>query len=301
MPVAIDIRKNEFVKKYDYGKGTVDHGDFVIRHTFGCPAGCVYCYRAEDHLRAPLKIFTNHERMLEEIQSVMDEHGEPLYFNAGENTDSLFLESQSGTAKALVEFFVNTNSYLELRTKCSNVTPLLSLNHGGRTVAAYSLTPEPWVKTLEPGTASTKERILAAKKCAEAGYKIAFVLDPMFYLPDWKKLYSELIEQIFSLFSPPQISLFYLGTFRFTKGMLKVFKKDKEFEKLLFHGEFVTGTDKKSRYFKPVRAAMYRHVIAALREKQEPVPVLLSHETDAVWEICAGKPRTLIEALHSNL
>ncbi len=298
MPVAIDIRKNEFVTKYDYGDGTVDLGDFVIRHTFGCPAGCVYCYRAEDHLRAPLKIFTNHERMLAEIQRVIDEHEEPLYFNAGENTDSLFLESQSGTVKALVEFFAQTNSFLELRTKCANVSLLLSLNHDGQTVVAYSMTPEPWVKTLEPGTATTRERILAAKQCADAGYKIAFVLDPMFYLPDWKKLYSELLEQIFSVFESTQISLFYLGTFRYTKGMLKIFKKNKEFENLLLHGEFVAGTDKKSRYFKPVRVSMYKHLITALREKYGPVPIFLSHEIPAVWEICLGKPRTLTDVLY---
>lgn len=297
MPVAIDIRKNEFVTKYDYGEGTVDLGDFVIRHTFGCPAGCVYCYRAEDHLRAPLKIFTNHTRMLTEIQNVIEEHDEPLYFNAGENTDSLFLEAQSGTAKALVEFFAKTNSYLELRTKCANIAPLLSLNHNGQTVVAYSMTPEPWIKTLEPGTATTRQRILAAKQCADAGYKIAFVLDPMFYLPDWKKLYSELIAHIFSIFTPHQISLFYLGTFRFTKGMLKVFKKDKEFERLLLHGEFVSGEDKKSRYFKPIRVAMYEHLIAVIRAKYERVPILLSHETTAVWEISLGKHFTLVDVV----
>lgn len=293
MPVAVDARKNEFIKKYDYGEGTVDLGDFVIRHTFGCPAGCVYCYRAEDHSRAPLKVFTNHARMLEEIRAVLHKYGEPQYFNAGENTDSLFLESQSGTARALVEFFSRTNSYLELRTKCGQVESILSLNHNGRTVVAYSMTPQEWVENLEPGTAAAAERIAAAKQCADAGYKIAFAFDPMFYIPHWRKHYTELLTQIFDVFAPQEISFFSLGTFRATKGMMNVFKNNAEYEKLLLHGEFSPCSDKKSRYFKPIRIAMYKHVI----EKMVPVPILLSHETPAVWEICLGTPCTLLDML----
>lgn len=296
MTVLTDVRKNEFVRKYDYGRGTVDLGDFVIRHTFGCPASCVYCYRADDHTRAPLKVFLNHERMIQEIQSAMDVFGEPLYFNAGENTDSLFLDHQSGVVRTLVPFFALTRSYLELRTKSKQVSGFLDLPHGGRTLVAFSLTPEEWLKRLEPGTAVLQERLFAARSCADAGYKIIFVLDPMFHLPDWRERYHKLISQIFSVFSPEEISYFSLGTFRYTKGMVRALGTNPEFKKLIYN-EFVQGNDKKFRYFKPIRAGMYKDVISFIRSFSRFVPVVLSHETPSVWEICLMKPKTILEVL----
>ena len=61
-----------------------------------------------------------------------------------------------------------------------------------------SVNPEEIINKVEFGTSRLKGRIEAINKLKEAGYKIGILIAPVILVENWKELYSELIERLYS-------------------------------------------------------------------------------------------------------
>ena len=155
--------------------------------------------------------------MLEQVWKLTAGQPNTLFrVGTGEHSDSLALDHILGIKAHLIRFFAKLpNALLELKTKSSHVDHLLNLPHGGKTVISWSVNPEAIVEQEEHKTARLNERLEAARKASDAGYKIAFHFDPMVNYPDWEKGYQQLIEQILDAVPSDRIVWISLGTLRY--------------------------------------------------------------------------------------
>ena len=204
--------------------------------------------------------------------------------STGEHSDSLALDHILSINEHVIRFFAKLpNALLELKTKSKHVEHLLDLPHGGKSVISWSVNPEAIVAQEEHKTARLNERLEAARKVSDAGYKVAFHFDPMIHYPEWEKGYQELVEQIFDLVPPDRISWISLGALRYISSLKSVV--DRRFPtSRAFLGEFVPGEDGKMRYLKIIRQRLFRNVQQRIYKLAPQIPTYLCMEKSSLWK-----------------
>jgi spore photoproduct lyase len=231
-----------------------------------------------------MTVFGNIEDLFLEIDKKIKGKNFHFRIGTGEYTDSLALDPIIEISPILVNYFAQLdNATLELKTKSNFVDHLLNLNHNNHTVVAWSLNPQNIIDEIEPGTASLKERIVAAKKVQEAGYDLAFHLDPLIYHDNWEQNYQEMLDQLFDTINPDRIRWISLGTFRYSIGQKEIMQKRFPNDHLT-KKEMVQGSDKKFRYFKTIRQEMYEKIKNYLDKKDPKLFSYLCMETRYMWE-----------------
>ena len=124
-------------------------------------------------------------------------------------------------------------------------------------------------------------RLLAARKCQDAGYPIRLRLDPLIPTPDWKGSYRRLIGWVYDAGVQPE---------RWTLGSLRFFSsaKTQAAEDLQAMVRSQGDPDKRYRVDMGMRVAMYRDVISFIRSWYHEPTISLCKETNAVWAAMMG-------------
>ena len=122
-----------------------------------------------------LKIFSNVDGMLSELGNLLKKNSSKYFrIGTGELSDSLAFDYLTGFSKIIVPFFARRkNAVLELKTKTNEIRNLVGLDHGGKTVVAWSVNPQRIIDSEELCSASLEQRIDAAVVCQQNGYNIA--------------------------------------------------------------------------------------------------------------------------------
>ena len=282
--------KGEFFKKCPGSEGQVCCNYFVINFASNCPMDCSYCY-LQEYLadNSQLKIFSNVGDLIDEADQVLQKH-RGLFFRVGtgEITDSLALEPYTGMVGELIPYFAEQpNVLLELKTKSDCVDSLLGLDPKGRVVVAWSMSPRAVIDWDESGTASFSERLDAARRCQEGGYRLAFHFDPMIEYPGWETDYENMLEELFVTIDWRQLSWLSLGVLRNTPGLKRAMRERFPHSRLLT-GEQVLCPDGKLRYFQPLRVEMYRKMVGWIRRAAPTVKIYLCMESKEVWQQVFG-------------
>jgi len=282
--------KGEFLKKCPGSDGQVCCNYFIVNFASNCPMDCSYCYLQEYLGDNPqLKVFSNVDDLIEETDQTLRKH-RALFFRVGtgEITDSLALEPYTGMLGELIPYFVEQpNVLLELKTKSACVDSLLGIDSKRRVVAAWSMNPQRVIDWHEAGTASLSERLDAARRCQEAGYRLAFHFDPMIEYPGWEADYEEMIETVFANISWQSLSWLSLGVLRTTPSLKRVMR-ERFFGSAILSGEQVLCPDGKLRYFQPLRVVMYRKMVTWIRRIAPTVKIYLCMESKEVWQQVFG-------------
>jgi spore photoproduct lyase len=282
--------KGEFLKKCPGSDGQVCCNYFVINFASNCPMDCSYCYLQEYLADNPaLKIFANVDDLLTEARELLGKHRRYFFrIGTGEITDSLALDPYIGFTREVVPFFAEQpNVLLELKTKSNCIDELLNLDPKGRVVVSWSMNPQPVIDADEHGTASLEERLQAARRCQEAGYRLGFHFDPMIEYPNWEKDYEGTVDRLFATVDWRRISWLSMGVLRNTPG-LKRTMRDRLPPTRLITGEQVLNPDGKLRYFQPLRIEMYRKMLRWIRRGAPTVKVYLCMESKEVWQQVFG-------------
>jgi spore photoproduct lyase len=282
--------KGEFLKKCPGSDGQVCCNYFVINFASNCPMECSYCYLQEYLADNPsLKVFANVNDLLREADELLGRHRKVFFrVGTGEITDSLALDPYIGFCAEVVPFFAEQpNVLLELKTKSDCVDGLLDLDPKGRIVVSWSMNPQRVIDGDEHLTASLEERIMAARRCQEAGYKLGFHFDPIIEYPGWEADYRDMIERLFASVDFRSVAWASLGVLRNTSGLKRVMRRRFPATTLL-SGEQVLCPDGKMRYFYPLRVAMYRKMLGWIRQAAPTVFVYLCMESREVWEQVFG-------------
>lgn len=256
----------------------------VLNVGMNCPMDCVYCI-LQAYLNNPwLSFYVNVEDLFEELDSAFAAEPERFWrIGTGEFTDSLALDSLTGLSRRLVAYMRDkSRAVLELKTKTAAVDNLMGLDHGGRTVVAWSLNSRLISDREELHTASLTQRLAAAARCAAAGYRLGFHFDPIIYQPDWREGYDETINRLFAAVNVESIAWISLGCLRFLP-VLRSIATQRFPGSRFFHEEFVQGLDGKNRYFRSLRVEMYRFLVQKIQAKAPDTCVYLCMESEEIW------------------
>ncbi len=282
--------KGDFFKKCPGSDGQVCCNYFVINFASNCPMDCSYCYLQEYLLdNASLKVFSNVDDLIDEADRTLQKHrGVFFRIGTGEITDSLALEPYTGMVRELIPYFAEQlNVLLELKTKSDRVDSILDLDPKGRVVVAWSMNPQPVIDLDERGTASFDDRLVAARRCQDAGYRLGFHFDPMIEYRGWEADYQTMLEQIFATIDWHRLSWLSLGVLRETPRLKRMMRERFPHSRLLT-GEQVLCPDGKMRYFQPLRVEMYRKMVAWIRRAAPAVKIYLCMESRDVWQQVFG-------------
>jgi spore photoproduct lyase len=282
--------KGEFLKKCPGSEGQVCCNYFVVNFASNCPMDCSYCY-LQEYLaeNSALKVFSNCDDLLAEADELLSKHRRFFFrIGTGEITDSLALDPYIGFTREIIPFFAEQpNVLLELKTKSDCVEALLDLDSKDRVVVSWSMNPQRVIDLDEQGTASLDERLRAARRCQEAGYRLGFHFDPMVEYRGWERDYEQMLEQIFATVDWRRIAWLSMGVLRNTPGLKRTMRDRFPWTRLLA-AEQVLCPDGKLRYFQPLRVAMYRKMLGWIRHAAPTVKVYLCMESKEVWEQVLG-------------
>lgn len=173
--------------------------DWLVPYTSsGCRAMCLYCYLVCNYNKcAYLRLFVNREQMLDKLLKKDAAADLPQTFEIGSNSDLLLENVITDNLTYTIERFAREGrGRLTFPTKFDLVDPLLNLDHRGKTIFRMSVNPQEIIQKIELGTSPLQPRIRALNEIAEAGYPVGLLIAPVVLIPDWKRLYSQLIEQL---------------------------------------------------------------------------------------------------------
>ncbi|MEK6773636.1 MAG: radical SAM protein [Bdellovibrionota bacterium] len=265
---------------------------YVLNLGSQCNMNCSYCY-LQSYLNSPvMKIYTNIDQALNELGEMAEKHSElPYRVGTGEIIDSLSLDEITLYSRELIEFFRKYPRWtLEFKTKSNRINQFLDLAPAKNVVVSWSINPPEIINSEEHGTARFEERIYAAKKCAEAGFSLAFHIDPIIWHPNWKENYSYLVKILTKEFSPEQINVISLGTLRFQPEQRHMMRERFGLKSYVTSAEMFSSEGGKLRYDAALRNEMFQFV------KNE------FYATDSRWNIflCMETPETWIQSFEKT-
>ncbi len=263
---------------------------YVLNLGSGCPFDCSYCYLQSYLGPSDTTIYSNLDSAIDELQEMADQFGHlPYRIGTGEIIDSLALDPLTLFSRNLISFFKKYPAWtLEFKTKSDRVVQFLDCEHSNNVVVSWSINPPSIVDSEEHGTASLSQRLKAAQKCVQAGFPVAFHIDPMIYTADWKENYSELVQMVTSIFSPSQVSVISLGALRFQPEQKWTMKKRFGAKSIVNQSEMWPSTSGKLRYDQDLRSQMFQFVIEQFKNQSPDWKIFLCMETPEVWLSTTG-------------
>ncbi|MEA2104612.1 MAG: radical SAM protein [Candidatus Cloacimonadota bacterium] len=261
----------------------------IINQTINCPLNCTYCI-LQFYLNQPATIiYTDFDNIFSELSAKLDKQKNRfIRIGTGELGDSLALYGSRLFAEKAIKYFADrTNVLFEIKSKITNIDKLIKIHHANHTVFSWSLNPTEIVKAEETNTASIEERLSAAKKAQEAGFLVGFHFDPIFAHPDWKKIYGNLIDKLYSIINPDRIVWISMGSLRFPPEMKEKINRHYPHTKIIY-GEMLRGHDGKMRYARPVRVPIYKFIYKKLSEIANPPFIYFCMENKTVWQEVMG-------------
>jgi len=286
--LALRHYKGRFFKPCPGTKEYLCCGYQVLATGFNCPMDCVYCI-LQTYLNQPwISVFVNISDLLAEL-SVVLAGGQPMRVGSGEFTDSLALDRITRLSGILVPFFAcHDQAVLELKTKSAMVDNLADLEHNGHTIIAWSLNSPEIMRRHELRAATLAERLAAARKCADWGYRLAFHFDPLIIHSGWQEGYRHTIQALFKAVPAAAIAWISLGALRFPPS-LKEIALTRFPQTPIYRHEFIDGLDGKRRYFRPRRVELYQFVYQELQKFVTPdTCVYFCMENDEIWRQVMG-------------
>jgi len=211
--------------------------EYAIPLATGCMGHCHYCYLQTTMGSKPyIRTYVNVEEILEAANGYMEERKpEITRFEASCTSDIVGIDHLTHTLKRAIEFF-GRSDYGRLRfvTKFAHVDHLLDADHKGKTRFRFSINADYIIRHFEPGTSLLEDRIEAAKKVADAGYPLGFIVAPIYLHDNWKDGYYDMFEKL--AMSLPEANkkdiTFEFIQHRFTKPAKRVIQKNYPMTKL---------------------------------------------------------------------
>jgi len=279
--LALAEKKGDLIKNI----GRMGEGQYYLFHEIDCRYDCEYCYLQYYFQTKVPVVFVNRDDVLSEIENILKNEENP-YFHVGEVCDSLAFDDLTGFSGDVAELFLRyQNGKIEFRTKSTNVGNLVSMNTiASNIIPSWTLSPGIVAETLEHKTPPPNERIIAAKKCQQAGYTVGIRLDPVFRFNGWEEHYRDMVSKIFKELDPGRIDYISLGSVKLHKNLMEAVGKRFP-QSMVILEELVSGEDGKYRPLKFERVDMYRKMIGWIETFAPGLDVKLSLESRDVHEL----------------
>jgi spore photoproduct lyase len=214
-------KRGRLLSRAPYGIGG-EH-NFYFSHVLNCLYDCRYCFLQGMYRSAHYVVFVNYEDFQEAMLETAEARpGEDVHFFSGYDGDSLVLESLTGFVESFLPFFAShPRLVVELRTKSVAIRPLLEREPFPNCVVAFSFTPDRISRALERGVPPVAERIAAARKLAERGWRIGLRFDPLVFVSNYAAQYGELFRVVFDAVPGHAIHSVGYGAFRLPRDYFR--------------------------------------------------------------------------------
>jgi spore photoproduct lyase len=212
------ISSGSIIKRFEHTPYPRKSSDVICPHflelkwAYGCPFDCAWCFLKGTLRMLPEKTAPKikpRENVMRHVQSALTQTSKPEIFNTGELCDSLMDENNGRKpfSQWIVEEFEKQQVHKVLfLTKSSYVKKLVEIERHNNAVASFSLNAHPVSRKWEKAPTS-KARINAGKELAENNWEVRVRIDPIVPIPKWREAYAELIEDLFSSYSPSRVTL----------------------------------------------------------------------------------------------
>jgi ParB/RepB/Spo0J family partition protein len=214
-----------------------------------------------------------------------DRHSDPQILVTGELADSLmgeqYWKQKYGVPFShwIIQSFEKQKKHKVLfLTKSDKVENLLAINPHKQAIVSFSLNAEQVAKQWEKGAYTVspiRNRIEMAGRLKDAGYEVRVRIDPMVPIMGWETQYKELVEDIFSRFTPERITI---GSLRGLESTIR-FCMDRTWVNFL--SKDPTGWGRKIP--DDQRQIMYSTLISYLKNKHDFSKIGLCKETYEMW------------------
>jgi len=153
-----------------------------------------------------------------------------IWFYSSDYSDILWMDNISGFLWEFVEFFEKIphpnpplsgegTAMMEIRTKSGNIKPILDLWFIPKnTEFAFSLNPQELIDKYEHGTSNLDDRIKAINTLVEKWYKVWLRFLPLLPVKNYKKIYTEFVEDIKNRIDIKKISSTFVSGLLYTKA-----------------------------------------------------------------------------------
>lgn len=273
---------------------------FVLNWGVQCDMNCSYCL-LQSFINTPLlTVYSNLGDALGELRALgSDMKDSSLRIGTGETVDSLSLDELTLYSHPLIEFFRDYPKWtLEFKTKSNKVEQFVDVPHAGNVMVSWSVNPQHIVEREEHGTASLSERLAAARRCAEKGFRVSFHIDPMIWHPEWRENYGELVSQIATQFRPEDIPYISVGALRFQPEQRAIMRERFGFNSYVTSAETFPSEDGKLRYDSRTRQEMFEFVLSRFAEFDPRWRLFMCMETPETWLNSAGGSPFKDEKMH---
>ena len=258
---------------------------FVLNLGLQCPYDCSYCY-LQSYINSKVsRVFSNINDAISELEIMATQfHSLPFRVGTGEVIDSLALDPITLFSHDLIRFFRKYPKWiLEFKTKSANVDHFLTEEHSKNTVVSWSLNAAEITDKEEHQTASLALRLAAAKRAAQAGFPVAFHLDPLIHYPDWQNGYADLVDRIIAQFSPEDVNVISVGALRFQPEQRHLMKLRFGFGSYIVNSEMHPSEGDKLRYDRKIREEMYQFVLKRFKSNSDKWKIFFCMETPETW------------------
>ena len=224
----------------EYAVGAAQN--YYFSHMLNCLFDCRYCFLQGMYRSAHYLVFINYEDFQDNIRAIAQASpGTEIHFFSGYDCDSLALEPVTRFAESFLPIFNDLpNAWLELRTKSTQIGPLLKSNAIPNCIVAYSFTPEQIANAVEHKTPNIDRRLDALIKLQARNWRLGLRFDPLIYQDNYKEQYRTLFAKIWSKIDIDAVHSVSLGSFRLPESyfarMHKLYPEEK-----LFAGPFQTS------------------------------------------------------------
>ncbi|MGM0410569.1 MAG: spore photoproduct lyase, partial [Bacillota bacterium] len=233
----------DFIKKFHRAKKTIvvsvrtlnkfqsckPSAHYQLPLISGCPGHCEYCYLSTNLGKNPyIRIYVNLNEILAKAKDYIEKRKpKETIFEGSATSDPLPVEQWTNSLAKSIKFFSKEeNASFRFVSKFTNVDSLLNIKHNSKTEFRFSLNSNYVIKKFERGIPKANERIKAAYKVKKAGYKVGFLIAPIFIYENWKIDYLNLLKEIKTQFKNNGKEIFFeLISHRFTKSAKEIIKK----------------------------------------------------------------------------
>lgn len=165
----------------------------------GCMGMCSYCYLNTQLGKKPyMRVYVNVDEVLSKARDYIKEREPELtYFEGAATSDPVPVEPYTGSLRKTIDFFGREElGRFRFVTKFTDIDGILDAEHNGHTTVRFSINADEIIKKYEHKTPRLEERVGAAKKIADAGYPLGFIIAPVILYEDWEAGYSSMLDKL---------------------------------------------------------------------------------------------------------
>jgi spore photoproduct lyase len=270
---------------------------YTLDAVFRCGYDCSYCSIQSFYDEGRISFHGNLKQKLEALDLDPEKR---YHIGTGQSSDSLLWGNRDGLLETLSDFAARRpNVLLELKTKSANVDWLLSHELPENMVITWSLNTPSVIANEEHGTADLAARLVAARRCANAGLPIGFHLHPMVRYRGWEEEYDALFAALRGKFDPDELVMLSLGTLTYPKPVLRQIR-ERNFSSAVLRMDMEEIAGKYS-YPREIKREMFARAAEAFAGWRDQVFFYLCMEDIDLWPEVLGRKYPDNEAFETDM